>query len=115
MELHHNHKISQQITPSEGDFALEEEGKKRKKQVEQAKDENPKHIEILLRSGSGAINPKTGEFYPGVQGGIINPRTREFMPDVGGGYIDPKNKEVHSKALGKMEAGKRQRRFAKTG
>lgn len=38
----------------------------------------------------GAINTRTGEFYPGVAGGIINPRTGEFMPDVGGGYIDPK-------------------------
>ncbi len=38
----------------------------------------------------GAINTRTGEFYPGVAGGIINSRTGEFMPDVGGGYIDPK-------------------------
>ena len=37
----------------------------------------------------GAIDVRTGQFYPGVPGGIINPNTGQFMPDVGGGYIDP--------------------------
>jgi hypothetical protein len=37
----------------------------------------------------GAIDVRTGQFYPGVAGGIINPNTGQFMPDVGGGYIDP--------------------------
>jgi hypothetical protein len=41
----------------------------------------------------GAINPRTGEFYPGVADGIINPRTGEFYPDVGGGYIKPRTGE----------------------
>jgi len=37
----------------------------------------------------GAIDVRTGQFYPGVPGGIINPNTGQFLPDVGGGYIDP--------------------------
>jgi hypothetical protein len=41
----------------------------------------------------GAINTRTGEFYPGVAGGIINPRTGEFMPEVGGGYIKSRTGE----------------------
>lgn len=36
-----------------------------------------------LRQNDGAINPRTGEFYPGVAGGAINPRTGEFYPSVG--------------------------------
>jgi len=43
-----------------------------------------------FQTNPGAIDTRTGEFYPGVAGGIINPRTGEFMPDVGGGYVDPK-------------------------
>lgn len=43
-----------------------------------------------VTTNPGAIDIRTGEFYPGVPGGIINPRTGEFMPEVGGGYIDPK-------------------------
>lgn len=40
-------------------------------------------------TSSGAIDVRTGQFYPGVPGGIINPNTGQFLPDVGGGYIDP--------------------------
>jgi len=50
--------------------------------------EPPKH-----HQNPGAINTRTGEFYPGVAGGIINPRTGEFYPDVGGGYIKPSTGE----------------------
>lgn len=46
--------------------------------------------EGLIQTKGGAIDTRTGEFYPGAKGGIISPRTGEFMPDVGGGYIDPK-------------------------
>jgi hypothetical protein len=46
--------------------------------------------EGLIQTKGGAIDTRTGEFYPGVRDGIINPRTGEFMPDAGGGYIDPK-------------------------
>ena len=42
------------------------------------------------KTNPGAIDTRTGEFYPAVPGGIINPRTGQFMPDVGGGYIDPR-------------------------
>ncbi len=38
---------------------------------------------------SGAIDVRTGKFYPGVPGGVIDPKTGQFMPDVGGGSIDP--------------------------
>jgi len=36
-----------------------------------------------------AIDPRTGQVYPGVGGGVINPRNGQFYPDVGAGYIDP--------------------------
>jgi hypothetical protein len=49
------------------------------------------HNEQKVHTNPGAIDVRTGEFYPGVAGGIINPRTGEFMPDVGGGFIDPKS------------------------
>jgi hypothetical protein len=44
----------------------------------------------LIKTNGGAIDTRTGEFYPASKGGIIDPRTGEFLPDVGGGYIDPK-------------------------
>lgn len=36
-----------------------------------------------LRQSPGAINSRTGEYYPGVVGGSVNPRTGEFYPSVG--------------------------------
>lgn len=45
----------------------------------------------------GAINTRTGEYYPGAAGGIINPKTGQFYPDVGGGYINPKTGEFMPK------------------
>lgn len=45
----------------------------------------------------GAIDTRTGEYYPGAAGGIINPKTGQFYPDVGGGYINPKTGEFMPK------------------
>ena len=42
----------------------------------------------------GVIDPRTGEFYPGVYGGVINPRTGVVLPKVEGGYINPETGEV---------------------
>jgi len=39
---------------------------------------------------SSAIDPRTGQYYPGVAGGVINPTNGQFYPDVGAGYIDPR-------------------------
>lgn len=37
----------------------------------------------------GTIDPRTGQFLPGVAGGVINPQNGAFYPGVGGGYINP--------------------------
>jgi hypothetical protein len=42
----------------------------------------------------GAINPRTGEFYPGAFGGVINPRRGVFLPKVHGGYYNPETGET---------------------
>lgn len=42
---------------------------------------------VLLRSG-GAVNIRTGEFYPSVAGGVIDPKTGTFYEDMGIGYVD---------------------------
>ena len=38
----------------------------------------------------GAINPRTGEYYPPSGKGAINPRTGEYYPPIGQGYINPR-------------------------
>jgi len=42
----------------------------------------------------GVIDPRTGDFFPGVKGGVTNPRTGDFLPKVDGGYLNPKTGEV---------------------
>jgi len=42
----------------------------------------------------GVIDPRTGEFYPGVYGGVINPRTGVVLPKVESGYLNPETGEV---------------------
>ena len=42
----------------------------------------------------GVVNPRTGEFYPGIIGGVVNPKTGEILPKVEGGYVNPKTGEV---------------------
>jgi hypothetical protein len=44
-------------------------------------------------SKRGAIDPRTGEYYPPVPGGVINPKSGEVMPKVNGGYINPQTGE----------------------
>jgi len=41
----------------------------------------------------GIIDPRTGDFYPGVFGGAINPKTGDFLPKTGGGFINPRTGE----------------------
>ncbi len=49
-----------------------------------------------LHSGRGAINPRTGEFYPPQGSGIINPRTGEYYPPLDGkGYFNPRTGEFY--------------------
>jgi len=48
--------------------------------------------EGLIETKGGAINTRTGEFYPATKGGVLSPRG--FMPDVGGGYIDPSGRFI---------------------
>jgi hypothetical protein len=47
----------------------------------------------ILPGNRGALNPKTGEFYPAHGEGVINPRTGEFYPPSGSGYINPRTGE----------------------
>jgi hypothetical protein len=43
----------------------------------------------------GAIDPKTGTYYPGAGNGLINPKTGEFYPKAGNGYINPRTGEFY--------------------
>ncbi len=49
----------------------------------------------ILPANRGALNPKTGEFYPSHGEGVINPRTGEFYPPSGNGYINPRTGEFY--------------------
>jgi hypothetical protein len=49
----------------------------------------------ILPGNRGALNPKTGEFYPSHGEGVINPRTGEFYPPSGSGYINPRTGEYY--------------------
>ncbi len=42
----------------------------------------------------GVIDPRTGQFFPGVMGGVMNPRTGDILPKVEGGYLNPRTGEV---------------------
>ncbi|HET6490899.1 MAG TPA: hypothetical protein VFG28_14190 [Syntrophales bacterium] len=48
-----------------------------------------------LPANRGALNPKTGEFYPSHGEGVINPRTGEFYPPSGTGYFNPRTGEFY--------------------
>ncbi len=37
----------------------------------------------------GAVDPKTGHFFPSQGNGVFNPRTGEFYPRSGSGFINP--------------------------
>jgi hypothetical protein len=53
-------------------------------------DRDPQPGEFLPRSGTGVINPRTGEFYPpSGPSGYINLRTGEIYPKSGQGAIKP--------------------------
>ena len=43
----------------------------------------------------GALDPKTGEFYPSVNEGVYNPRTGEYYPPTSGGYFNPRTGEFY--------------------
>ncbi len=43
----------------------------------------------------GALNPKTGEFYPSHGEGVINPRAGEYYPPSGTGYINPRTGDFY--------------------
>jgi hypothetical protein len=49
----------------------------------------------ILPGHRGALNPKTGEFYPSHGEGVINPKTGEFYPPSGSGYINPRTGEYY--------------------
>jgi hypothetical protein len=49
----------------------------------------------MLPAHRGALNPKTGEFYPSHGEGVINPRTGEFYPRSGSGYTNPRTGEYY--------------------
>ena len=46
-----------------------------------------------VRPEKGVIDPRSGDFYPGVFGGAINPKTGDFLPKTGGGFINPRTGE----------------------
>jgi hypothetical protein len=39
----------------------------------------------------GAVDSRTGQYYPSTGTGLINPSNGMVYPDVGAGYINPKN------------------------
>ncbi|MGH8471093.1 MAG: hypothetical protein ACREVJ_01200 [Gammaproteobacteria bacterium] len=43
---------------------------------------------------SGAIDPRTGRYYPAVPGGVVDPETGTFYPRIREGYVDPGSGEV---------------------
>ena len=43
----------------------------------------------------GALNPKTGEFYPSVNEGVFNPKAGEYYPPTSGGYFNPRTGEFY--------------------
>jgi hypothetical protein len=43
---------------------------------------NPRTGEYYPPSGKGAVNPRTGEYYPPSGQGVINPRTGAYYPHV---------------------------------
>jgi hypothetical protein len=43
----------------------------------------------------GALNPKTGEYYPSVSEGVYNPKTGEYYPPTSGGYFNPRTGEFY--------------------
>jgi len=53
------------------------------------------------RNNNGAINPKTGEFYPSAGDGVIDTKTGEFYPKTGDGYIKPRTGEYIPSTGGK--------------
>ena len=38
----------------------------------------------------GAVDPKTGHFYPAQGNGVFNPQTGEFYPRSGSGFVNPR-------------------------
>ena len=42
----------------------------------------------------GAVNPRTGEFFPGTYGGVVDPKTGVVLPKVEGGYQNPQTGEI---------------------
>ena len=56
---------------------------------------------ICSANAQGAIDPRTGEFYPGTGGGgLINPRTGEVYPGTAGGWINPGTGEFYPRTGG---------------
>lgn len=44
----------------------------------------------------GAVNPRTGEFFPPQGRGIVNPKTGEYYPPLDGhGYFNPRTGEYY--------------------
>jgi hypothetical protein len=55
------------------------------------------HRQPTVEPGSprGALNPRTGEFYPSSGAGVIDPKTGTFFPKSGNGYINPQTGEFY--------------------
>ena len=49
----------------------------------------------LLREPRGAVNTRTGDFYPRSGEGVVNPRTGEYYPPSGSGFINPRTGEFY--------------------
>ncbi len=49
----------------------------------------------LPQGNQGAINPRTGEYYPPSGKGVINPKTGEYYPPSNSGYINPRTGEFY--------------------
>jgi hypothetical protein len=46
--------------------------------------------DVFIQQPGGAINTRTGEFYPKSGPGLVAPETGEYMPRIPGGYINLK-------------------------
>ena len=44
---------------------------------------------------SGAVNPRTGQYYPATGEGAFDPKTGQYFPPTGGGYLNPRTGEFY--------------------
>lgn len=61
--------------------------------VQENSRQDPRQPTVEADRPRGAINPRTGEYYPSSGSGVIDPKTGTFYPKSGKGYINPQTGE----------------------